>query len=284
MGLNRQVIESALRLQEMAKRNLANFRYRIVVLSGKGGVGKSFVSTMLALALAEMGKRVALFDADIYGSSTPQLLGLQGTRLQADEEGGILPAEGPLGLRVVAINLIVDAPETPVIWRGPLASRAVIELVAKVRWGSGDYLVVDMPPGTGDIAITIAQLMPRETYTIIVTAPNILSEVVVAKAINFAIETKLKLLGVVENMSYFTCPYCGRETSIMGKVSGEHLASKYNTVVLVKIPLDPRINEAIDKGVPYIVADKEGEAAKAIRRLAERVVKIIESMGGEEES
>jgi ATP-binding protein involved in chromosome partitioning len=126
--------------------------------------------------------------------------------------------------------------------------------------------------------------MPQETYTIIVRAPNILSEVVVAKAINFAIETNLKLLGIVENMSYFTCPYCGKETSVMGKVSSEHLASKYNTIVLIKIPLDPRINEAIDKGVPYIVADKEGEAAEAIRRLAERVVKIIESVGGEEES
>jgi ATP-binding protein involved in chromosome partitioning len=263
-------------LHEEARKNLASFKYRIVVISGKGGVGKSFVSSMLALALAEMGKNVALFDADIYGSSIPQLLGLQSVRLQADEEGRILPAEGPLGLRVVAMNLIVDAPETPIVWRGPLASRAIIELMAKVKWGSGDYLVVDMPPGTGDIAITIAQLMPRETYAIVVTAPNILSEVVVAKAINFAISTNLKLLGIVENMSYFKCPHCGRETSIMGKIGGEHLASKYNTTVLIKIPLDPHINEAIDRGAPYILVERDGEAAKTIRELASKVVKLIE--------
>jgi ATP-binding protein involved in chromosome partitioning len=263
-------------LHEEARKNLASFKHRIVVISGKGGVGKSFVSSMLALALAEMGKNVALFDADIYGSSIPQLLGLQSVRLQADEEGRILPAEGPLGLRVVAMNLIVDAPETPIVWRGPLASRAIIELMAKVKWGSGDYLVVDMPPGTGDIAITIAQLMPRETYAIVVTAPNILSEVVVAKAINFAISTNLRLLGIVENMSYFKCPHCGRETSIMGKIGGEHLASKYNTTVLIKIPLDPYINEAIDRGAPYILVERDGEAAKTIRELASKVVKLIE--------
>jgi len=276
MGLHSQVLQNTMLLHEEARKNLASFKYRIVVISGKGGVGKSFVSSMLALALAEMGKNVALFDADIYGSSIPQLLGLQSVRLQADEEGRILPAEGPLGLRVVAMNLIVDAPETPIVWRGPLASRAIIELMAKVKWGSGDYLVVDMPPGTGDIAITIAQLMPRETYAIVVTAPNILSEVVVAKAINFAISTNLKLLGIVENMSYFKCPHCGRETSIMGKIGGEHLASKYNTTVLIKIPLDPYINEAIDRGAPYILVERDGEAAKTIRELASKVVKLIE--------
>jgi len=276
MGLHSQVLQNTMLLHEEARKNLASFKHRIVVISGKGGVGKSFVSSMLALALAEMGKNVALFDADIYGSSIPQLLGLQSVRLQADEEGRILPAEGPLGLRVVAMNLIVDAPETPIVWRGPLASRAIIELMAKVKWGSVDYLVVDMPPGTGDIAITIAQLMPRETHAIVVTAPNILSEVVVAKAINFAISTNLRLLGIVENMSYFKCPHCGRETSIMGKIGGEHLASKYNTTVLIKIPLDPHINEAIDRGAPYILVERDGEAAKTIRELASKVVKLIE--------
>jgi ATP-binding protein involved in chromosome partitioning len=118
--------------------------------------------------------------------------------------------------------------------------------------------------------------MPRETYAIVVTAPNILSEVVVAKAINFAISTNLRLLGIVENMSYFKCPHCGRETSIMGKIGGEHLASKYNTTVLIKIPLDPYINEAIDRGAPYILVERDGEAAKTIRELASKVVKLIE--------
>jgi len=278
MSSNRLSLES---IQERARRNFTNFKNRIVVISGKGGVGKSFVSSMLALALAELGKEVALFDADLYGSSTPQLLGMHNVRLYADEEGGIAPAEGPLGLRVVAMNLIIETPEAPVVWRGPLASRAIIELMAMVKWGSGDYLVVDMPPGTGDIAITIAQLMPQETQAIVVTAPNVLSEVVVAKAVNFAVSAGLRLLGIVENMSYFKCPHCGKETSIMGKTGGEHLASKYSTVVLARIPLDPKVNEAIDKGVPYIIAEREGEAAKAIRELAKKIVQIVEQKGNE---
>jgi ATP-binding protein involved in chromosome partitioning len=262
--------------QEKARRKLENYKYRLLVISGKGGVGKSFVASMLSLALAERGKRVALFDADIYGSSTPLLLGLQGAKHYLDESGEILPVEGPLGVKLVAVNLMLETPDTPVVWRGPLASRAILELAARVKWESGDYLVVDMPPGTGDIAITIAQLMPRETHALIVTAPNALSEVIVAKAVNFATSMGLKLLGVVENMSYFKCPHCGRETSIMGVLSGESLASKYSTQVLAKIPLSPEVNRAIDSKKPYLLADKDGEIARIIRGLTDRIIRLLE--------
>jgi len=261
--------------QERAKRKFSNFKNRILVISGKGGVGKSFIASMLAIALAERGKSVVLFDADVYGSSTPLILGLQGTRHYIDEEGEILPVDGPLGLRVVAINLMLDTPETPVVWRGPLASRAILELAARVKWGSGDYLVIDMPPGTGDIAITIAQLMPPETYAIVVTAPNILTEVIVAKAVNFAASMGIRLLGVVENMSYFKCPHCGRETSIMGRLSGELLASKYGTTLLSRIPLEPGVNKALDAGTPYLLVEKESETSRIIRELADKVIKLL---------
>jgi ATP-binding protein involved in chromosome partitioning len=262
--------------QERARRRLSNYKYRVLVISGKGGVGKSFISSMLALALAERGRRVALFDADIYGSSAPVLLGVQGVRHYLDEEGDILPVEGPLGVKLVAVNLMLDTPDIPVVWRGPLVARAILELAARVKWGEGDYLVVDMPPGTGDVAITIAQLMPPETHAVVVTAPNALSEVVVSKAINFAKSTGLKLLGIVENMSYFKCPHCGRETSIMGKSSGELLASKYGVALLAKIPLAPEVNTAVDESTPYLLADKNGEVARIIRELAHTVIRLLE--------
>jgi ATP-binding protein involved in chromosome partitioning len=262
--------------QERARRKLSNYKYRILVISGKGGVGKSFVSSMLALALAEQDRRVALFDADIYGSSTPLLLGLQGVRHYLDEEGEILPVEGPLGVKLIAVNLMLDSPDTPIVWRGPLASRAILELAARVKWGEGDYLIVDMPPGTGDIAITIAQLMPPETHAIVVTAPNALNEVIVAKAVNFAKSTGIRLLGVVENMSYFKCPHCGRETGIMGRFSRELLASKYGTTLLARIPLAPEVNIAVDSSTPYLLADRDGEVARIIRGLTNKVIGLLE--------
>jgi ATP-binding protein involved in chromosome partitioning len=264
-------------LQEQAKKRLMGYKYKVLVMSGKGGVGKSFVSSMLALALAMKDRRVALFDADVYGSSVPLLLGIQGARHYADEEGNILPVEGPLGVKVVAVNLMLDAPDVPVIWRGPLASRAILELMARVSWGEGDYLVVDMPPGTGDVAITIAQTMPSITGAILVTAPGTLSEVIVAKAANFAANLRIRLLGVVENMAYFKCPHCGRVTNIMGGSTGEVLAAKYGVTVIGRIPLDPEVNEYLDRGVPYLLARRDGEAAKAIIEVAEKLISLVET-------
>lgn len=262
--------------QERARRKLENYKYRILVISGKGGVGKSFVSSMLSLALAERGRRVALFDADIYGSSTPLLLGVEGVRHYLDEAGEILPVEGPLGVKLVAVNLMLDAPDTPIVWRGPLVSRGILELAARVKWEPGDYLIVDMPPGTGDVAITLAQLMPRESHALVVTAPNALSEVIVAKAVNFATSTGLRLLGIVENMSYFKCPYCGREISVMGVLSGESLATRYNTRVLARLPISPEVNRAVDSRKPYLLEYRDGEVARIIRGLADKIIEILE--------
>lgn len=259
-----------------ARERLSKYKYKVLIMSGKGGVGKSFVSAMLSLALALKGRRVALFDADIYGSSIPLLLGIQGMRHYANEQGDILPVEGPLGVKVVAVNLMVDAPDVPVVWRGPLASRAIIELLSRVDWGEGDYFLVDMPPGTGDVAITLAQVLPDITGAILVTSPNTLSEVIVSKAANFAASNHIKLLGIVENMSYFKCPYCGRVTQIMGKISGEHLAAKYGTSVIGRIPLDPEVNEAFTENTPYILARRDGEASKSIIEIADKLINLVE--------
>lgn len=257
-----------------AKRRLRNVHYKIMVLSGKGGVGKTFVSSMLSLALAQKGYKVGLLDADIHGSSIPTVYGMNNARLYANEEG-ILPANGPLGVKVVATNLLLEQPDIPLIWRGPLKSRAILEFLSKVLWNELDYLIIDLPPGTGDEAITIVQTITDLDGAIIVTAPSILSETVVAKAINFVMKNRIPLIGIVENMSYFKCPKCGSIYYLLGKSTGEELAKKYNTVLLSRIPLDPLIGDAIDKGVPYLLEYPNGEAAKAIQELANKTINLI---------
>lgn len=265
-------------LVERAKSRLAGIKYKVLIMSGKGGVGKSFISSMLALSLALRGRRVVLFDADVYGSSIPHLLGIKGVRHYADENGDILPVEGPLGVKIVAINLMLDSPETPIIWRGPLVSRAILELLARVRWESADYLIVDMPPGTGDVAITVSQVIPEITGAVLVTSPNSLSEVIVSKAANFASSRSIRLLGIIENMSYFKCPHCGSVINIMGAESGNALASKYGTIVLGRIPLDPEVNEYLDKGIPYVIAKSDGEAAKAVLEITDKLISLVENI------
>lgn len=269
-----QQVQTVFALIGEAKRRLRNVHHKIMVLSGKGGVGKTFVSSMLSLALAQKGYKVGLLDADIHGSSIPTVFGMHNARLYANEEG-IIPANGPLGVKVIATNLLLEQPDIPLIWRGPLKSRAILEFLSKVVWNELDYLVIDLPPGTGDEAITIVQTITDLDGAIIVTAPSILSETVVAKAINFVVKNRIPLLGIVENMSYFKCPKCSSIYYLLGKSTGEELARKFNTNLLVRIPLDPLIGEAIDNGMPYLLEYPDGEAAKAIYELANKIINSI---------
>ncbi|MEM4717934.1 MAG: Mrp/NBP35 family ATP-binding protein [Desulfurococcaceae archaeon] len=267
----------AFTLIEEARRKLGRFKYRILVISGKGGVGKSVVSSMIAIGLSTRGRKVSLLDADIHGSSIPLILGLSNTRHYANENGEIIPVEGPLGVKVVAVNLMLDSPDIPVVWRGPLLGRAVIELTSKVAWDYNDYLVVDMPPGTGDVAITISQIFPKPTSGILVTAPNVLSEIIVSKTVNFAMSTGIKLLGIIENMSYFKCPHCGEITHIMGKTGAEKLAEKYGLNLIGKIPLDPEINNLVESGeIKKIIEDSTLEPYISIQGIIDRIISLVE--------
>lgn len=273
-----QHISSLNTLFKEIRDRMSEIKHKIIVLSGKGGVGKSFISSMLALALADLGYKVALLDADIHGSSIPVLLNMNNTRLYASDKG-ILPAPGPLNIGVIAINLMLPSPETPIVWRGPLKSKAIIELLAKVVWGKNDFLIIDLPPGTGDEAITIVQSIKDIDGAIIVTAPNILSEIVVAKAINFVVNNGVRLLGIVENMSYFKCPETGKIYYLLGKNTGRKLAEKYNSRLLAEIPFDPLIGEALDKKQIYYTTFPNGEAAKAIRKLASSIIELLNKPG-----
>ena len=243
----------------------------MVVLSGKGGVGKSLVSASLAAGLSLLGKRAAVLDADIHGSSIPWMLGLE--KAQVGIKGDkIVPPEAR-GVAVMSLELLAEDKEAPLVWRGPLKAKAIIDMLTATEWGERDYLVVDLPPGTGDEPLTIAQALgAKGGYAILVVAPGLLVKHVVAKAERFARELNLKLLGVVANMAYFRCPACGAVHRPLGKLEvGE-------SRVLAEIPLDPELADAIDKGelVEY-VASSTSEAAQALRRLAAAVAGAVEA-------
>ncbi len=270
-------------IQEQQKRVVANMRkikYKIAILSSKGGVGKSFVTVSLAAALAVKGKRVGVFDADIHGPSVHKMVGLPtGLGLPARPDGTIVPVEVPPGLKVASIGLLLPDDETPVIWRGALKTSAIRELLAYLDWGELDYLLIDLPPGTGDEQLTIAQIIPQLTGFILVTIPSEVSKAVVKKAAAFARRLNVPVLGIIENMSYFECPD-GSKHYIFGKGAAQEIAEEFNIPYLGEIPIDPRIREANDKGKVFFLEYPDSKASKAFLDIAEKVIHQVE--GGEE--
>jgi ATP-binding protein involved in chromosome partitioning len=270
-------------IQEQQKRVVANMRrirYKIAVLSSKGGVGKSFVTVSLAAALSVKGKRVGVFDADIHGPSVHKMLGLpSGLGLPARADGTIVPVEVPPGLKVASIGLLLPDDETPVIWRGALKTSAIRELLAYLDWGELDYLLIDLPPGTGDEQLTIAQIIPQLTGFILVTIPSDVSKAVVKKAAAFARRLNVPVLGIIENMSYFECPD-GSKHYIFGKGAAMEIAEEFNIPYLGEIPIDPRIREANDRGKIFFLEYPDSKASKAFLDIAEKVIGIVESSQG----
>jgi len=261
--------------EEQARKNLEKIKYKIAILSGKGGVGKSFVTASLAFALAYLGKQVGVLDADIYGPSIPKMMGVAGQPVMGTPDGRLIPVVAPLGVKVLSIGIMLPSEDTPVIWRGAMSTSAIREMLAYADWGELDYLLIDLPPGTGDEQLTIVQLIKDLTGTIIVTIPSDVSRVVVAKAINFARKLNAPILGIIENMSYFTCPD-GTKHYIFGQGAGKKIAEKYNVRFLGEIPIDPRISRANDAGEPFFVKYPDSEAAKVLLELAQKIIEIVE--------
>ena len=270
-------------IQEQQKKvveNMKKIKYKIAVLSSKGGVGKSFVTVSLAAALAVKGRKVGVFDADVHGPSVHKMLGLPtGLGLPARADGTIEPIEVPPGLKVVSVGLLLPTDETPVIWRGPLKTSAIRELLAFVDWGGIDYLLIDLPPGTGDEQLTIAQLIPQLTGVILVTIPSEVSKSVVLKAAAFARRLNVPIIGIVENMTYFECPD-GSKHYIFGKGAAREIAEQFNIPYLGEIPIDPRIREANDAGKIFFLEYPDSKASKAFLSIAEKVMEIVEKQGG----
>lgn len=232
-------------LTKLSFNPLSSVKKAIGVISGKGGVGKSLVTALLASAFRKNGHNVAILDADITGPSIPKAFGLKG--LTPASEQGIIPKESKTGVKIMSINFLLNEETQPIIWRGPLIASAVKQFWTDVVWGDIDYMFVDMPPGTGDVPLTVFQSFKIDGI-VIVTSPQELVGMIVQKAVNMAKSMDIKILGIIENMSYFVCPNCTKKHYIFGASDIENIAQKQNIKVLAKIPIDPAISQACDNG------------------------------------
>ena len=223
----------------------SNIKKVIGVISGKGGVGKSLVSCLLAAKCAKAGLKVGVLDADITGPSVPKSFGITSRAMQDSEN--LLPYVTESGVKIMSINMLLEDVNSPVVWRGPVISGVVEQFWTDVRWGELDYLFVDMPPGTGDVALTVFQSLPVDGV-VIVSTPQDLVKMIVNKAVNMANLMNVPVLGLVENMSYFTCPDCGKKYEIFGKSQIDETAKELSLPVLAKLPINPELNRLVDDG------------------------------------
>ena len=255
--------------QQKLKEKMGKIKYKIAIISGKGGVGKSTVTVNLATSFAMQGKHVGVLDADIHGPSVPRLLGLEGQQAKPSPTG-LFPIDGPLGMKVMSIDFFLPE-QAPTIWRGPLKMRAIRQFLSDVDWGELDFLFIDLPPGTGDEPLSIAQLLPDIDGVVIVTMPSELSSSIVKKAITFAGRLHMPIIGVVENMSGFICPHCGKKTEIFSSGGGKKMAQEMNVAFLGSIPIDPEVGVDSDKGTPFVYSHKDSAAAKAFVEIVKNV-------------
>ena len=242
----------------------ASVKKVIAVVSGKGGVGKSTVTSMLAVSMARKGYRVGVLDADITGPSVPTAFGV--TECQGANEDGLYPALSRGGIQVMSINLLLDNPADPVVWRGPVIAGAVKQFWTDVIWEDVDYLFVDMPPGTGDVPLTVFQSLPVDGI-VIVTSPQDLVSMIVSKAVKMANMMHIPVLGFVENYAYLRCPDCGKKINVFGDSKLDQVATDFNLPVLARLPIDPAVAESFDNGLMETVnTDALAEAVAAIEK------------------
>ncbi|HOV89095.1 MAG TPA: iron-sulfur cluster carrier protein MrpORP [Syntrophorhabdaceae bacterium] len=259
----------------LLQNKLDKIRHTYIVLSGKGGVGKSTVAVNLALSLSLRGLRTGILDVDIHGPSVPKLLGLTGMRAGVSDEE-IIPIEIYGQIKVVSIGLLISSNEQAVIWRGPLKANVIRQFVQNVAWGELDALVVDCPPGTGDEPLSIAQLVGKKASAIIVTTPQLVATIDVEKCITFCRQLELPIAGIIENMSGFVCPHCGKEVDIFSSGGGQNLAIAYNVPFLGSIPLDPDIVKSGDAERPYIYFYPQTKTAQRFDEIVEKITSIKE--------
>ncbi|APH38354.1 ATP-binding protein [Methanohalophilus halophilus] len=235
--------------------NLRGIRNKLMVMSGKGGVGKSTVSANLAAALARRGKKVGLLDSDIHGPSIPTMFGITDQRPEVGEKG-ILPVQVADNLKVMSIGLLLDDQDSPVVWRGPAKMGAIKQFLEEVDWGVLDYLIIDLPPGTGDEPLSIVQLLGKVDGAIVVTTPQDVALTSVRKSLKFAEMLEVPVIGMVENMSGVICPHCNEEIQVFGGESVEKAAKDFNTPILATLPIEPDVSSSGDKGDVYVNDDK----------------------------
>lgn len=250
---------------------LSNIKTKLLVMSGKGGVGKSTVAVNLAVTLAEMGHSVGLMDVDFHGPNTLKMLGLEGQKMVTDDQK-LVPLKYSDNLQVVSISSLLDDSDTAVIWRGPLKIGVVKQFITDVRWEPIDFLVIDSPPGTGDEPLTIAQTI-KDAGGVIVTTPQEVSILDVRKSITFCRQVNMHIAGIVENMSGFTCPHCGQKIDIYKSGGGEKAARDLNIPFLGALPFDPAIVSAGDDGRPVPLQNPEGISGQAFKKIVEAILR-----------
>lgn len=253
---------------------LNNIKHKIIILSGKGGVGKSTVSANIALLLSKKGYNVGLLDGDLHGPSIPKILGADNKKPEFTQEA-ILPVSASPNLKIMSMAFLISDPDSPVIWRGPMKMGALKQFIIDVHWGNLDYLLIDMPPGTGDEPLSIIQLIPDTDGAIIVTTPQDVALLSVRKSVNFVKKMNIPLIGIIENMSGFNCPHCNNTVDIF-KTGGGLVASRdLHATFLGKIPIDPDIVEMGDQGTTYKILNENSSTAKTFQKIIKKIEKEI---------
>lgn len=268
--LTEESIQEETKLQD----TLSQIKHIIIVMSGKGGVGKSTVSSNLAAMLSMQGYQTGIMDVDITGPNIPKMFGVEDEKLHVLDEK-LIPVTVPPSMKLMSMAFLLPDKDSPVMWRGPVKMGAIKQFIEDVNWGCLDYLVVDMPPGTGDEALSIVQLMPKADGMIIVTTPQDVALLDSRKSLRFGAETHIPIIGIIENMSGFVCPHCGEITYIFKSGGGEAAARELNVQFLGKVPIEPGVVDAGDSGMPVVLKYPESASAKAFESIVDKVVKTV---------
>ncbi len=256
------------------KASMDKVKYKIMVMSGKGGVGKTTVAANLAFALGMAGLDVGLMDADIHGPDVPKILGIEDKRPEPSGDK-MFPISVTPRLKAMSIGFLLPRPDSAIIWRGPMKMNAIRQFISDVDWGELDYMIIDLPPGTGDEPLSVAQLIKDVDGAIIVTTPQDLALLDSRKAVDFSRVLKVPVVGIIENMAGFVCPYCGKEINIFKYGGGERSATELDVPFLGRVPLDPKMVEAADAGTPFVM-QKESKVREAFEHIVENVRTFVE--------
>ena len=255
--------------------SLGKIKHVIIVMSGKGGVGKSTVSSNIAATLSMMGYQTGIMDVDITGPNIPKMFGIEDEGLEVENER-LIPVLVPPSLKVMSMAFLLPNKDDAVVWRGPVKMTAIRQFIEDVNWGDLDYLVVDMPPGTGDEAISIIQLIPKADGMVIVTTPQDVALLDSRKSITFSAQANIPIIGLIENMSGFICPHCGEKTDIFKSGGGVATAKNLNIQFLGAVPIEPRIVLTGDSGMPIVIDDPDSVSAKIFKEITQKIIKTVE--------
>ena len=262
-----QMIEQQLNLS----RNLGQIKYKIAVMSGKGGVGKSTVAANIAEAFQKEGFTTGILDADIHGPNIPKMLGVEDQDIMINEERHMMPVEAPSGLKVMSMAFMLDSIDTPIIWRGPQKTGSIKQLIADVAWGPLDVLIIDNPPGTGDEPLTVLQTIPDIDAVVMVTTPNVVSQEDVLKCVKMVEMLNVENIGLVENMAYYECPHCNEKLHIFGKGDGKDFADEMEITYLGDLPLTEKVSSSPNKGGVMVTIEPKSDVTKRFTEIVNEI-------------